>query len=58
MPSASRRPPGSTASSRRSTFAQADRNFLAIRSVLDATAAAQQRTAELLAVLIDERGGR
>jgi hypothetical protein len=42
----------------RAGFAQVDRNFLAIRGVLDATAAAQQRTAELLAVLIEERGDR
>ena len=40
----------------RAGFAQADLNFLAIRGVLDATAAAQQRTAELLDVLIAQRG--
>jgi hypothetical protein len=42
----------------RAGFAQVDRNFLAIRGVLDATAAAQQRTAELLTVLIEERDDR
>jgi len=42
----------------RAGFAQADRNFIAIRGVLDATAAAQQRTTVLLAVLIEEPGDR
>ena len=39
-------------------FAQVDRNFLTIRGVLDATAAAQERTAELLTTLIEEREQR
>ena len=39
-------------------FVQVDQNFLTIRGLLDATAAAQERTAELLAVLIEERGDR
>ena len=39
-------------------FAQVDQNFLTIRGLLDATAAAQERTAELLTILIDERGDR
>ena len=41
-------------------FAQVDQNFLTIRGLLDATATAQQRTAELLTVLVerDERGDR
>ena len=39
-------------------FAQVDRNFLTIRGLLDATAAAQQRIAELLDVLIAQRGDR
>jgi hypothetical protein len=37
-------------------FAQVDQNFLTIRGLLDATAAAQQRTAELLTTLIEQRG--
>jgi len=39
-------------------FAQVDQNFPTIRGLLDATAAAQQRTAELLTVLIEERRDR
>jgi tetrahydromethanopterin S-methyltransferase subunit G len=39
-------------------FAQVDQNFLTIRGLLDATAAAQQRTAELLTTLIEQRGDR
>jgi chromosome segregation ATPase len=37
-------------------FEQVDQNFLTIRGLLDATAAAQEHTAELLTTLIEQRG--
>jgi hypothetical protein len=39
-------------------FAQVDRNFIAIRGVLDATAAGQQQIVELLAVAMRQRDDR